>query len=87
MNIVALGEPFQYTVDPSMKLAPFTIRSKDGPPGDALVGTRGLFRNGTGFAAHKLAAPIGHIRRKAATIVGILKILDILTLRIELEQR
>jgi hypothetical protein len=51
MKVVTRGDPFQYTVAPGTKFAPFRIRVNAPAPGLILVGTSGLFTKGTGLAA------------------------------------
>src|SRR5579872_5810148 len=38
MNVVLRGSPFQLTYEPSVKLAPSTVKTKSGPPARIVVG-------------------------------------------------
>lgn len=48
-NVVASGDPFQFTVAPGTKPVPFTASVKSEPPGAAASGANGWFRKGTGL--------------------------------------
>ena len=49
-KVVLRFDPFQRTVEPVMKLEPFTVRAKAAPPAVAELGTR-LVKVGTGLEA------------------------------------
>src|ERR1019366_899110 len=61
INVVANGEPFQFTVEAATNPAPFTVRVNPSPPGAVASGTSGWFVNGTGFCA--MAAPANTVRK------------------------
>ena len=47
-NVVVLGLPFHFTIDPGKKPMPFTVRVNPAPPGVALSGISGWLIAGTG---------------------------------------
>jgi len=63
-KVVARGLPFQFTTERDVNPVPVTVRVNPGPPGMALVGTKGWSMYGTALAA--AAVTIATQNKKAA---------------------
>jgi hypothetical protein len=56
-KVVALGDPFQFTVDPATNPVPCTFNVNPLPPLPRLAGLSGLLRNGLGLSCAKRVVP------------------------------